>query len=133
MTSNEREPQSNETRLNIRPFLGSLVGSTIVALTILYCAEKYKESHPPLLEGTIYSKVHKEADSIDLYPVFPLPFTKNYSPEQWRVFIAKCPKGELPQRALVAKECEVNSIEVSQEQYNGFQTGQYVNFKDNVR
>ena len=85
----------------------------------------------PIEEGIVYKKQYID-ESIILIPqiVGSSQFLRpTYIPEEWKIYIAQCPKGELPPQEKIKKECKTNSFDVPQEVFNKLQISQYADFK----
>jgi hypothetical protein len=114
------------------------------------------EQQSQITEGTIYQKEHIKEDwalvgrtpasrqEIDKEVISMPPaheeregsFGKetisaffNYRNEFWKVYIAQCPKGELPSPERIKEECKTRSFDVPQEVYTSSQLGQQADFK----
>jgi hypothetical protein len=87
--------------------------------------------NPSIEEGTVYKKEHTEKHNI-LIPEkrgFSIVQQPYFQSERWEIYIAQCPKGEIPEQDKIKKECKTNSFVVPQEVYNNLQIGQHADFK----
>jgi hypothetical protein len=77
-------------------------------------------------EGVTKSPSHEKSGAFCevKFPIFVVD-----SEEKRKIYIAQCPKGELPPPDKIEKECKTNSFDVSEELYPALKIGQHTDFK----
>jgi hypothetical protein len=107
-------------------FLRKTTATAAMLVSLTAC-----EQQPKITDGTVYKKQYTE-ERTTLTPLitgFSQTSLSNRIPEEWRVYIAQCQKGELPPQDKIKKACKTNSFAVPQEIYNHLQIGQHIDFK----
>jgi hypothetical protein len=112
------------------------------------------DQQPQITDGTVYQKEYTKYDvaffgsniwagrrEIDTEVVSMPPTHKEIGMDKdrmsrlvhrrnefWKVYIAQCPKAELPQHDKIEKECKTASFDVPLQIYNSSQLGQHADF-----
>jgi hypothetical protein len=124
------------------------IAGVLVALTAC-------EQQPQTTNGTIYQKEHtktyygndygkiahiRQETEREVFSMSPIHEERGtdketmsrlylYSFENWKVYIAQCPKGALPQPDRIKEECKTSSFDVPQEVYPSLKIGQHAELK----
>jgi hypothetical protein len=103
--------------------LRKIVNAAGAALALTAC-------EPSITKGVVYRKEHTEQHTITVPRSIgrPIIYVEAVKPEKWEIYIAQCPRGELPPQEKINKECKTKSFDIPAEIYNKLQIGQHANF-----